>query len=161
RAPSGAFRPRGTASGRGSDDPQRLQSLPLGRADLLDARVGPLLQVGVTRVAGVLVWVVAGGVVAADQRPARLIAGVAVRAVLEVAVEEEGVARPELAVDALESLEGGAEALGVCTRLVADRAVIDPAHAVRALQHLQASVGAGRAIDGDQATGEVGEQATI
>ena len=95
------------------------------------------------------------------KRPARVVAGVAVGAVQEVAVEEEGVARLELAVDPLEPLEGGGDALGVGAGLIADRAVIDPAHLVRALQDLEASVGAGRAIDGDQATGQVGEQAAV
>src|SRR5690349_5910632 len=67
------------------------QALPLGRAELLDPCVGPLLQVGVGGMARFLVWVVAGGIVAADERPARLVAGVAVGAVQQVAVEEEGI----------------------------------------------------------------------
>src|SRR5690242_5349397 len=82
--------------------PRGAQALPLGRADLLDPRVGPLLQVGVAGVTRLLVRVVAGGIVAADERPARLVAGVAVGAVQEVAMEEEGIARLEFAVDPLQ-----------------------------------------------------------
>ena len=65
-------------------------------------------------------------------------------------MKEKRVARSELAVDALEPLQRGGDALGIGARLVADRAMIDPAHAVRAPQHLNASIGPRRAVDGDE-----------
>src|SRR5262249_10284598 len=79
------IRGRGRGAGRGGGG-------ALGAADLLDSLVGPPLEPAVAGMARLLVGVVVPGVVAADERPAGLIAAVLVGAVEGIAVEEQGIA---------------------------------------------------------------------
>src|ERR1044071_1376108 len=68
-------------------------------ADLLDGAVGDLGERGVARVVMLHIRVVAGGVVAADEGPAGVGAGVGRGAVEQIGVEEEAGAGLHLAVD--------------------------------------------------------------
>src|SRR5690349_21469174 len=83
----------------------RGKSLSVHVTNLQDPGIRPLLQEGVMGMPGVLVGVVSRGVVAADEGPARVVAAIAVGAMEEVAVEEEGVAGLERTIDPLEASE--------------------------------------------------------
>ena len=65
----------------------------------------------------VLVGIVMGCVINTTQGPARLLTEVGVRAVQNVAVEEDGRARRHLTVNELHALQNDLEPLGVDTRL--------------------------------------------
>ena len=109
-----------------------------------------------------LVRIVAGRVVAADQRPAR------VRRWCSGAeqcsrLQWKKIAEPGSSSQCTSSSRSRAacDALQVGPGLVADLAVIDPAQVVRALEHLQAAVLLGGPVHGDQAAGQVREQAAV
>jgi hypothetical protein len=76
-------------------------------------------------------------------------------------MEEHGIAGLELAVDMLQSRDRGLDSFGIGTGLVADDPMVDPTRVVRSSEDLETPVGSDRAIDGDHATGKVGEQAAI
>jgi hypothetical protein len=119
---------------------------PLG-ADFRDRRIGNFAQRCVPRVMRVLVRIVGFGVVAAEQSPARLLAQVRIRRVQRVAVKEERVPLPHLAIDVFQALHRRRDAFGIGTGLLAELAMLDAAHQVRAAQQLQATVLARRRIE--------------
>ena len=64
----------------------KMQMLP---PNLFDPFISPLFEVGIARVPRFLVGIVAGGVVTADESPARIGAAILVGAVQQVAMEED------------------------------------------------------------------------
>ena len=120
-----------------------------------------LLERRVSRMVGFLVGIFVLGVVATDQRPARIGRCVLIGAMEEIAVEEKCVTRIEFHVDKLHDFGGCVGALGVGAGLVAVPTVFDAAHFVGALQHLQAAVVAGVGIDGDESRAHVGKETAV
>ena len=76
-------------------------------------------------------------------------------------MEEERVAGLEFHVNELHHLHGFVCALGVSAGLVAVTAMFDTAHFVGAFQNLQATVGAGVGIDGNEGGAHVGPEAAV
>ena len=76
-------------------------------------------------------------------------------------MEEEGIAGLHLDVDQGQPLEDLLDAVHVGAGLLAGQDVIDPAQAVRALDHLQAAVLPGARIDRDEDAHEVGEEDAV
>ena len=74
-------------------------------------------------------------------------------------MEEDGITGLERTLDPLQAPECRLHALGVGTGLIADRSMIEPSEAVRARENLKASIIVSRPIDGNHATGQIGEQA--
>ena len=87
------------------------------------------------------VGVVAGRVVAADDRPAGVFGGVGAGGVEEVAVEKEGGAGLHFAVDQFQAFHGFVDAFGVCAGLLTKAAVVDASQVVGAFKDLEAAVG--------------------
>jgi len=93
----------------------------------LDRGIGHHLQRCVPRMVAIVIRVVAGGVVAADHRPARVVGLILIAAVQCVRVEEQGVARLHLDVDQLQPLRQLVHAFAVGPSLLALRALgFDP-----------------------------------
>ncbi|MNL43813.1 hypothetical protein D3C87_1663440 [compost metagenome] len=80
------------------------------------------------------------GVIAGDQRPPRVLGKVRLRAVHEVAMEKQCVPRLQFTINQLHGFQCMVYHFHVGTYLLAREAMIDPAHFVRAFDHLQAAV---------------------
>ena len=125
------------------------------------ARVGHFVERRVARVVRFLVGVVAGGVVAADHRPARIVGAVLVGAVQQVAVEEQRVAGRHLDMHQFEALERFGHALMVGAGLIAGEGVIDAAEVMRAPDHLQAAILARGRVDRDERAAQEREEDAV
>lgn len=108
-----------------------------------------------------LVGVVVAGVVAADHAPAGLIGRVAVRPVQQVGMIEERIARLHLDVDQGKALDDLFDPVPIGAGLPSGEHVVDPAQAVRALDHLEAAVLPGARIDGYENADQVGKEDAI
>jgi hypothetical protein len=107
------------------------------------------------------VRVVVAGVVAADHAPAGLIGRVAVGPVQHVGMEEERIARLHLDVDQGQPLEDLLDPVLIGAGLLAGEHMVDPAQAVRALDHLEAAILRGARVDGYENADQVGEEDAV
>ena len=97
-----------------------------------------------------LVGVVRACVVAADEGPPGVGRAVLPRCVEKVAVEEGRVPGLHLHRDAFVPRLRDLHPLGVRAELTADHLVLDPPDPVRTLEHLEAAVGGGGGVEGDE-----------
>ena len=99
-------------------------------ADLENLSIFVDLQWCVTWVPALFVRVIVARVVAADECPARVLAGVLIRTVQSIPMKQHGRTRVEFDVNGFQALRHFAHAFGVGSRLIAHFAMVNASQPV-------------------------------
>src|ERR1051326_3287704 len=139
----------------------RRDSVELPSSDFFDSFIGPPFEITVFRMIRSFLTRITRGVVATNQRPARVWTSIRIGSMKQVGMEKERRPWFHFAVHELEMLESFVHAIDVGAGLIAGLVMVDPAHQVRTCDHLQTAVLFGRRVDGNQAARHVREQTGV